>query len=308
MTAFTISKKSSIVRRGLCSTALAAGIACVGLTLRTGVTASAAGGGSASETLQRGVTKPSEEINLSFAGPGIIDTVVVKAGDVVKAGQVLATQDAREAMADLEAAKAELDSADLQIAAADADLESKRVELRRNETLYADLIREKKSNSDLDKARVEVTIDEIAVKYRQAQKAQAATKVSLEQLKVEQKKLVSKIDGEIARIDFHPGEGSDLNRPGQQQSSGIQVVRNEPLWVEVDIPSTKAKNLQSKQQLQVKYADEDAWMTAQIIFVTPYASPGSNTRHVRLEMPNAGHREAGLPVVVKLPDNVASAR
>ena len=88
----------------------------------------------------------------------------------------------------------------------------------------------------------------------------------------------------------------------------MQIVKNDPLWVEVDVPSTKAKLLSVKQTLQVRYTDEDKWMPAEIIFLTPYANAGSNTRRVRLQMPNPAHREAGLPVVVQLPDNLASAK
>ena len=51
--------------------------------------------------------------------------------------------------------------------------------------------------------------------------------------------------------------------------------------------------------LPVAYVDEkDKWMSAKVIYLTPYANAGSGTRKVRLEMANAAGREAGLRVYV----------
>ncbi len=79
------------------------------------------------------------------------------------------------------------------------------------------------------------------------------------------------------------------------------------LNVEVSMPSARARALKVGQALDVRYQDEEKWMTAKVTFLTPYADAASGTRRVRLEMRNEANREAGLPVYVKLPDNVAAA-
>ena len=43
-----------------------------------------------------GITKPSEERKLAFALPGVVADVAIKDGDVVKKGQILASQDDRQ--------------------------------------------------------------------------------------------------------------------------------------------------------------------------------------------------------------------
>jgi len=251
--------------------------------------------------LERGVTKPSDEHKLVFAGPGVVSAVSVKEGDVVKAGQVVANQDDTEEKAKFAVAQGEIVSADLQIKAAEADLEQKKVELRRKEQLYSDVVAAKKTNLEIEEARVAVTIGDIAVQYRRQEKAQKLLESSLQKVKIEQKHLVAPIDGMVSKVDIHAGEGTDLTKPA------IAIVTNNPLWVEVDVPSAKGKTLRPKQTLEVRYTDEEQWMPAEITLVSPVANAGANVQRIRLQMPNPQNRVSGLPVVVKVPDAVAGA-
>ncbi len=177
--------------------------------------------------------------------------------------------------------------------------------LDRKVQLYESLIKEGKSNNELDEARVAVKIADIAVKFRTQEHAQKKLELGAQKVRIEQKRLMSPIDGVIAKIEVRAGEGTDITRPA------MQIVQNDMLKVEVDIPATKCRNLKSGPEgdtLMVRYGDEEKWMPAKIVFLTPYADPSSGTRKVRLEMPNEAKREAGLPVYVKLPDNVAAAK
>lgn len=251
---------------------------------------------------EQGVTKPSEESSLAFPGPGVISKVLVKPGDTVKTGDVVASQDDRVEVAQLAAAQAEATTLDTEIQAYIAQADLAKVKLKRTEALYADLLKQGSTNTEIDEARVEVRVADIRVELTRKQKKEKDLATALQQVKVDQKKLVSPVDGVVAMVDVHPGEGTDLTK------SVLQVVKNDPLWVEVDVNSSKAKMLSQNQTLKVRYRDENDWMQAQIIFLTPYADAGSDTRKVRLQMPNPKHREAGLPVVVQLPENIASAK
>ena len=255
--------------------------------------------------VERGVTKPKEEPKLAFVGPGVVMKLLVKEGDVVTKDQVLAVQDDRDEQGKLEVAKGEVESAKMQIEAAAADLELKKVTLARLEELYSDLIKQpapKNTNRDLDEARVAVKIAEISIKFRETEWNKAKLEQHLQQIRLDQKKLISPINGVVTKIDVNPGEGTDLSRPA------MQVVHIDSLKVEVDIQATKCKALKIGDTLQVRYTDEDKWMPATITFMTKYANASSGTRKIRLEMKNEVEREAGLPVYVKLPDNLASGR
>ncbi|QOV87814.1 efflux RND transporter periplasmic adaptor subunit [Humisphaera borealis] len=299
-------KLSTVNKSRLAALSLAMVAMTGGLGLQSSVALGQSSPGSAESMLtshERGVTKPKEEPKLAFVGPGVVMKVLVKEGATVTKDQVLAVQDDRDETGKLEVAKGEVESARMQIEAAAADLELKKVTLARLEELYADLIKQpapKNTNRDLDEARVAVKIAEISIKFRETEWNKAKLEQHLQQIRLDQKKLVSPIDGVISKIDVNPGEGTDLSRPA------MQIVQIDTLKVEVDIQATKCKALKIGDTLQVRYTDEDKWMPATITFMTKYANASSGTRKVRLEMKNEADREAGLPVYVKLPDNLAA--
>jgi len=251
--------------------------------------------------IERGVTKPKEEPKLAFVAPGVVMVMNVKEGDQVKKGDVLAVQDDRAEVGNVEVAKGEVESAKMQIEAARADLELKTVNLKRLEELYVELIKRGGTNKEIDQARVEVKIADISIKFRETEWNKAKLQQQLQEIQLEQKKLISPIDGYVSKIDVRKGEGTDLSRPA------MQVVKVDELHVEVDIQSSKCKNLKVGDTLQVRYTDDEKWLPAKISFMTMYANASSGTRKIRLELKNEANREAGLPVYVKLPDNLAAA-
>jgi multidrug efflux pump subunit AcrA (membrane-fusion protein) len=85
-------------------------------------------------------------------------------------------------------------------------------------------------------------------------------------------------------------------------------AQNDPLYVEVDLPSELVKNLKAdaKSMLQVQYVDDrTSWLDAKIHFIKPEADPRSNTAHVQLELANPQGRMSGLQVVVRMPQGAA---
>ena len=110
---------------------------------------------------------------------------------------------------------------------------------------------------------------------------------------------------------------------GQGAPAQPSIVKTDPLWVDVNMPSYKAQLLAQwmaksaeNKTLKVQYVDGGPWMDAQIILLAELANPGANVRMVRLQMPNPPKtesgaplpkREAGLQVLVKLPDDVSAA-
>lgn len=252
--------------------------------------------------VHRGQTKPRHEPKLAFYGQGIVAKVLVEEGQRVKAGDVLAVQNDKVETKKVDVAKAALTGASEQIKASEADLAKKRLDLKRKRELYQELIARKQSNTELETAEVEVTIGEIAVTFRKLEYTQKEQELALAQVALDERKLVSPIDGIVAKIDVKAGEGTDLSKPA------IVVVQNDTLFVEADLPSAVVKALKDGDTVQVSYMDEkDAWFPAKLVFRTPYANAGSGTRKVRLEMENKAGREAGVNVYVKLPDTAQAA-
>lgn len=288
--------------------ALAATVA-VGAAGLGGAPLMAAPGGAApmGGSVERGVTRPSDERKLVFAGPGVVGKVDIKDGDPVKAGQSLALQDDRVERKQLEANAAEIVGAEIKVRASVADLENKKIDLRRKEIVYADDIKQGRSNAELDEARLAVTIGAIQVEFSKHEKSSKQLETTMHQVKLDQKSLLSPIEGIVAKLDARAGEGTDLTKPA------IVIVKNDPLWVEVNVPTAKARALQTKQPLQVRYADEEQWQQAEILVKFPVADAAASVQRLRLQLANPTNRESGLPVVVKLPETpgagtAASAR
>jgi RND family efflux transporter MFP subunit len=250
----------------------------------------------------RAWSRPSAEHAVSFASPGVITQILVKDGDEVKKDQILAIQNEAEEKAKLEIAKYEAgEAADQYIKAAGASLEQAKVKLKRLEQLYAAAIAAGRIDNEVLEAQVEVKVADATLVLRQHEKTVKQKQADLQETKLAEKRLKSPVDGFVLRIEVREGEGADLSKPA------VRVVRNDPLWVEVDVPTARARALKIGQPLEAKYTDADEqWRQGKIIYMAPFADPRSNTRRVRLEMPNPDMREAGVQMLVRLPDDRAA--
>ena len=249
---------------------------------------------------ERWFTKPSEDVALDFSAPGLIAEVVVKEGDAVKKGQVLAKQDvsveaANKAMYEIEANSA------VEEEYARKDLELKKVKFQKTESLF------KQKNAtylEVEEARLEVERADASVKLATQKRQVSAAQAATEQAKIDLKQIKAPFDGVVSKLDTHVGEVAN----SQADRAAIRVVKNNPLWVDAHLAAAVTARLTKGQQLQVRYATEDKWQPAEVLFLQPVVRGGSQTRMVRLQVANAEDRPAGLEVYVKLPDgSVAGA-
>ena len=250
---------------------------------------------------EKSFTKPSQEVDLDFSAPGLITEVTVKEGDVVKKGQVLARQDisveaANKKMYDIEA------NSMVEEEYSKKDLELKKVEHERMEKLF----RLKPPNAtelEVRKALLEVQRADASVALASQKRAIAAAQAATEQAKIDLKQVRSPIDGVIEKLDTHVGEVA----ANQADKPAFRVISNDPLWVDAHLPAAVTARLKTGQQLQVRYVAEDKWMPAEVLYLQPKVRSGSQTRMVRLQLPNPDERPAGLEVYVKLPDGQVAA-
>jgi RND family efflux transporter MFP subunit len=250
-----------------------------------------------------GHTAPSEKRDQNFDLPGVVDKVLVKEGDRVKAGQLIAQQDTDAEQAHLQAAELIANST-LEIKAEEAQAAKDKIDLTRKAELLKQMAI---SPSEYDEAKLAVTIDEYKAEHAREDKQKATYEVAEEKAKIHEKNLFARIDGVVSQISTHEGElaNSDTQHPT------ITIVKNDPLYVEVDLPADLIRRLKViglKTPLQVHYVDEldkSVWHDARIHFIKPEADPTSNYEHVQLEMANPELRSGGLQVMVRVPDNVA---
>lgn len=250
-----------------------------------------------------GITKPSEQRGLNFNGPGVVAQVLVKEGDFVKKGQLLAKQDDRADQADLKTLQAKLASSDVEINADQAQADEKKVE-------WDQKVKGFKKNvfSDLDvrQAELEYTIAVARKEMAMKDKEEKQTEVDAENVKLQLRELRATTDGIVQQINIHEGELA-ANDP---KAPVMSIVTNQPLYVEFYMPATLAKSLKPDQKLKVHYEDEhtDKWVDAEIVFFNPVANAttATSSQSVRLQLDNVQGMRAGMHVLVKLPE-VASA-
>lgn len=277
--------------------ALVAGLSLAGMSMAASAADDSAP--SLNNTFQ-GHTAPIERRAQNFDVPGVIDKILVKEGDAVKAGQLIAQQNTAVDEAQLKAAQLVANST-LEVDAEKAQLAKDIVDRDRKIELF------KKGALDpttLDEAKLAVTIDELKVKHAEEDKQKATYDVAGDEAKIHQKQMFARTDGVVSEIATHEGELADTQHPA------ITIVKNDVVYVEVDLPANVVARLKAsgmKTPLKVQYVDEGekgVWHDATVHFIKPEADAQSNFEHVQLEMANPELRSAGLQVSVKLPDNL----
>jgi multidrug efflux system membrane fusion protein len=263
----------------------------VGMGGGAGVWGQSAGGAVAARGFDAH-TEPSKRSRVNFVTPGVVAEVLVKAGDAVKQGAVLLKLDDRQDRKLLEALELEGKST-LKIDAANADLAQKRVELERKQRQRAD--GGAASELEVEEAKVAVLIREIQVRVEEMTRLQKELEAARQAVKVEQMAVVAPFDGVVERIELQVGETPD------GQKAAVTVVKNDVLWVNVNLPTAMTLKLKAGDELDVKYKDTSDTVKGKVIFLSPFADAASETRLVRLEVQNTLGLPAGLGVVVAPP-------
>jgi RND family efflux transporter MFP subunit len=242
-------------------------------------------------------TVPSHIAKPSFMEVGIVKEWLVKPDDVVKKGQILGTEDT-----DLE--KLELRTLQIQakstaaIEAATADRDSKKVEYDRKRQLGQDA-----SGSELEEAKLDYEQKEAELRNAQMQHEKQLSDVDSQTEKIEKMHLRAPADGIVKEISIEEGEVVDPNKP----DGAVTLVTNNPLWVEVKVPSAQALKLKVGDSGLVSYQNEpDNWLKAKVVYLDPEVDAASDKETVRLELNNDRNKVSGLWVSVRFPGDGAN--
>ena len=110
---------------------------------------------------------------------------------------------------------------------------------------------------------------------------------------LERMKMASPIAGKVEEIFVEPGESVNA------LDEVIRVVRIDPLWIDVPVSLDKILTLKNGQQAEVKFEPMASKVVkGRIIHIAAVADAASNTRTVRVEVPNKTQRPAGEHVKV----------
>ncbi|MGE5453112.1 MAG: efflux RND transporter periplasmic adaptor subunit [Acidobacteriota bacterium] len=207
-----------------------------------------------------GVIQAVRQSTVAAQIPGNIVARLVKAGDAVKAGQVLVKVDSRDTQAALDMRQAE-------VAQAQAQLQNARLQWERNQSLRAQGFI---SAAALDGAEAQWKAAQAAVAAAQAGRNQAA-------LAKGYANVVAPFDGLVLSTDAEEG---DLAAPGRPI---LTLYSPQAMRAVVQVPASQAEAI--KQASRAEVLTPQGWITPSKITALPGADPVSQTVEWRLDLP-----------------------
>ena len=238
------------------------------------------------------VTRPSADVVLQFVRPGRIAEVRVRQGDAVKPGDLLTRLDDEAEQVQLAQLKAQAEDL-IRIKAADAQTAQKREDLKKIEGAAS---QGAATPWEVEHARLEVLISELSADLARFTQKQDRLKYEEAVAQVARMKLTSPVAGTVELVLVEEGE------PADPQTKAFRLVKTDVLWADVPVPMAEAVGLKAGAAAQVLFPGaEEKPVAAKILFLAAVADAASETRIVRLEIPNAAGRPAGERVRVRFP-------
>lgn len=227
-------------------------------------------------------TEPYRTAVMVPSQPGLMESIRVKVGQRVTAGQDLGALDSdvlrvqrriclakSEASSELEAAKAELEVR--------KSLYERYLALRKDSNEASELeVNRKRADMEIQQAKV-----------RSVEEARSLQLLEVEQLdaQLRQRMFVSPIDGFVVDVEVEQG---DFVAPGQTKSL-ITIVDIDRLRATFHVPSREAASLATDQEIMLAIPDSAMSVPARVEYVSPITDPRTGTVVVRAILPNEKH-------------------
>ena len=218
--------------------------------------------------------------------PGNVTALLVKAGDTVKAGQVLARIDARDTTAGLLRSQAD-------VAQAEAQFNNARLQWERSQSLKAQGFI---SDAALDSARAQWQAAQAGVAAARAGRSQAALAQGFATV-------TAPFDGQVLSTHIEMG---DLAAPGRPI---LTLYAPRPMRAVVQVPASQADQVRTAQRIEVALptpGGATTWLRPTQVVALPGADPVSQTVEWRLDLPDTAARP-GQNVRVRFADMRADA-
>lgn len=224
-----------------------------------------------------GLLQPLRESTLTAEVEGRIDTVLVRPGEKVRQGQVLARMDPRDLSARLAEQEANLAAARAQLDLADKTQ-------RRNEELQA---RHFISGNNLDSSRSNLDASREAMRAREAQ-------LDLARQALDKTVIRAPMEGVIADRAVQPGQHVGLN------TRLFSIVDLSELEFAANVPVSEIANLQPGQGVKVAAEGGAGEAEGKVERIAPTADPATRMIPVYIRVANPGTRLKGGMAVLGL--------
>jgi len=213
-----------------------------------------------------GYAEPYRIITVSAAESGVIAEVLVKEGDVVKKGQILARLDTATLQAECDIAQAEA-----------------RLQATRKQRLEELAGSGRATPDELEKARTDLAIKDALVRKFQAM--------------IETRLMRSPVDGVVNDIKRDPSEAVSAANPHV-----LTVVQIDRLTANLFLPPARALGLKVGDQVPLTL-DGRKRVAGTVEFISPVTDPASGTVRVKFTIENSsGEHRSGVRCTLVQPD------
>jgi RND family efflux transporter MFP subunit len=211
------------------------------------------------------VVQPVKQATVAAQITGRLVSLAVKAGDQVKAGQLLATLNDSETQAGLQSSQAQVAQSQAQLHNAQANFERTRDLLRQGFVSAAAM-----DNAEAQLKSAQAARDLASAGTRQAHVSQGYTRVT------------APFDGRVLQTEVDVG---DLAQTGRAL---LTIYAQQPLRAVVQVPVSRSAALTPASQIEVQVGSADGaatWLRPANVSRLPGADPVSQTITWRLELP-----------------------
>jgi RND family efflux transporter MFP subunit len=236
------------------------------------------------------VTAARHDLKLGFTVPGKVLTLSVKAGDRVEQGQALMVLDDREGHVMVERLKLRV-STDAEVRGRQERLDFARLKEAQIRELHQ---KSAASDWELKTAAVETRIAALELELAEQSHEDLRKQLRQAEERHEQYYLRAPRAGSVEQVTVEEGELVEGLKPV------LRMVVTDPLRVDVAVPLYQTLNLKvgGPAWVRSRLTGHDQPIEGRIIFLAAVADPASDTRLVRVELPNAQGMPAGGHVTV----------
>ncbi len=251
-----------------------------------------------------GEVRPKRYVNISANVSGRIDRILVKEGDRVRQGQLLARIDSTRFAADERQSQAAVQSARADLERAKADLEVSRLAYERTRRMHQDQL---VSDQQFDQASAEHAMKKANVDSLRSRIAQLSAALESSADNLEKTSVVSPMDGVVTSLAKEEGEvviGAQSFQPTVIMTVGdLSVMEAEVLVDETDI-----RNVALGQQVKVRVdALDRVEIPGEVTEIGSSAIPRGATS-TGVSSTNTGNQAKDFKVTITLQDPPATLR
>jgi len=246
--------------------------------------------GSVASAQIEAIAKPRSDLELSFTVSGRVDAVLVERGEQVETGQPLLRLDDSESGSRLELLRLRAES-ELEALAAEAEWKMAVADEKRVRDAHA---RDAAADFEVERAELEVKRKRLAFELFEQRRIEARHQLRQAEIQHERFTLRAPGSGSVEDINVEAGESIEALRPV------IRVVQTDPLIVSAPTPLARSQSLDvgAPAWIRFRLPGETAAREGEIVHIAKVADAASETRIVRIELPNSDDLPAGTPVLV----------